>query len=871
MRLRTRTGADWLALAAGLLGVAVLCGYATHSAALVGPWQNSAMVINTAISLVLAALALTLRRRGRTVFTQLLLALNAAVLVENTAGLSLGVDFPRQFAWLHEPSVHAGRMAPVTNYGFLMLGVALLLLPRVQTRGGGAAVRWLTWGVMAAGVVGVLGTILRLDLLYSFRELSHMSLDSGAGLLVLGLALWLDWRHRRWNRSPEGEQAGRILSAATVALVVALVAAGFSGLLVVQRLAERDAATNLELRRQERVSYVGQLLHEAMARGRAYAAQPALAARLSGGQGGKLPFPPPQDFSSVALEWAGSVVAHAGGPLRRAVAAVAVPEGAALQLLWDGEFYLQQTLPVMAGTRSLGTVIMQQPLPLLGSIGVESAAFGSSGEIGLCGQVQGSTQLMECFPQRMRPRPRRLRVGKGGPERPMALALSGKTGIADTIDYRGERVLAAYAPVPGMGLGLVVKMDSRELYASIRRQITILVPLLAFLAFAGLELLRWQVRPLVQQLVASRNQALSSEARFRAAAESGMDPFYIFESMRDPATGAISGFQLVYANHPGEVFAGLEPGKVARPPLSDAGTQGVSEVPRSESMRLGAVPQLAAATALQEKLKHVVADRRGWVEEFDQPNPDASAPGAQWLHLQAVPLGDGVAVTVRDISERKWEQEQLRVTAQTDALTGLANRGTFQNRLAHAMETSRRLWQQALLAVLYLDIDHFKEINDTLGHAAGDEILRGFGAVLLRSVRSSDLVARLGGDEFAILLENLESAADAERVMAAIFKGLEEPMRLEPHLAEDWRRPERSPASVGPPAAGLPTRVHPGVATGGQLRKETAVPRLTITTSIGMTYYRGEEAGSEQLLQQADSALYAAKRGGRNTWRTFAG
>lgn len=809
------SAAGWLAIAAGILGAAVLAGYATHSTLLVQlrSRENAAMVISTALSFVLAALAFVLAARWKTVFTLLLLGLNAAVFLENTAALTLDVDFPRQFAWLREPSVHAGRMAPVTNYGFLLFGAALLLLPRVRTPRAGAAVRWLTWGVLAAGVVGVLGYFLRLDLLYSFRELTRMALHSGAGLMLLGLALWLDWRGRRWNRSPEGEQAGRILSAATLALVVVIVAAGFSGLLVVQRMAQRDASTALSLRRQERASYVELLLHQAIARGRAYAAQPALAASLAR-RGGPPPMLPAQDFSSIDLLRSGTVVARAGRSASGAP--VQLPLSLHARLLWEGQFYLEQRLPVARRGRLLGAVVLEQPLQLLGSIGVASATFGKSGEVGLCGLPRPSSPVAQCFPQRLRAQPFLLPLRRDGSQHPMALALQGRTGIADAIDYRGVRVLAAYGPVPGFGLGLVVKMDSRELYAPIRRQIEILLPLLAALAFAGIEMLRWQVRPMVRQLVASRNLAVSSEARFRAAAESGMDPFFIFESVRSRLTGAISDFRLIYANHPGEVFAGFEPA-------------------RGEALGLSAVPQLAAAPEVRTQLQRVVVERHGWVQEFAIPQDhDPSAP--QWLHLQAVPLGDGVAVTLRDISERIWEQERLLVMAQTDTLTGLANRRAFHKRLAHAMESSQRLRRQGLLAVLYLDVDHFKQINDTLGHAAGDQVLLTLGARLLRAVRSADTVARLGGDEFAILLENLDGAHDAERVIEAIFSALHEPVLTDPY-------------------------------------------RIQISTSIGVAYYRGGETGgpassqltSDDLLRRADRALYAAKHAGRNTWRADAG
>ncbi|MGH9395077.1 MAG: diguanylate cyclase domain-containing protein, partial [Terriglobales bacterium] len=219
----------------------------------------------------------------------------------------------------------------------------------------------------------------------------------------------------------------------------------------------------------------------------------------------------------------------------------------------------------------------------------------------------------------------------------------------------------------------------------------------------------------------------------------------------------------------------------------------------------------------------VVASRSALDEEFALEAVDQGAAGepARWVHLQAVPLEDGVAVTLRDISVRKWEEERLIALAQSDALTGLANRAAFRERLLHAMEASRRLRRQALVAVLYMDIAHFKRINDTLGHGVGDLVLIAFAERLRGCLRSVDTVARPGGDEFTVLLENLDSAADGERVVEAIFTAMEAPMRIEGRA-------------------------------------------LQVSTSIGVAYYRGEEITVDELLRRADNALYAAKRAGRN-------
>jgi diguanylate cyclase (GGDEF)-like protein len=132
---------------------------------------------------------------------------------------------------------------------------------------------------------------------------------------------------------------------------------------------------------------------------------------------------------------------------------------------------------------------------------------------------------------------------------------------------------------------------------------------------------------------------------------------------------------------------------------------------------------------------------------------------------------------------------------------------------------------------MYLDIDHFKGINDSLGHAAGDEVLKAFAQRLLQSVRTTDTVARLGGDEFVILLEGVGNQEETQAVARKIVAGVTSPLKVEGRT-------------------------------------------LTLTTSIGIAFRReilaADAATAEAMIGRADAALYAAKKAGRNTWRVMA-
>lgn len=136
------------------------------------------------------------------------------------------------------------------------------------------------------------------------------------------------------------------------------------------------------------------------------------------------------------------------------------------------------------------------------------------------------------------------------------------------------------------------------------------------------------------------------------------------------------------------------------------------------------------------------------------------------------PYVGGLVFNTRDVSEAKQLQDQLRHEAHHDALTGLVNRARFRRRLAEAVAREE-------VSVLFLDLDGFKEVNDILGHAAGDQLLVRVAERLLTAVPAPHTVARLGGDEFAVIVESPDARADAEALAARILGHLDEPFRIE--------------------------------------------------------------------------------------------
>ncbi len=196
------------------------------------------------------------------------------------------------------------------------------------------------------------------------------------------------------------------------------------------------------------------------------------------------------------------------------------------------------------------------------------------------------------------------------------------------------------------------------------------------------------------------------------------------------------------------------------------------------------------------------------------------------VHLQALRSGRDwtIVIVARNITERKEAEQRLHHLAHHDALTGLPNRtlfyDTLQRTLAMAHDTA------CLVAVLFIDVDHFKNINDTLGHTVGDELLLQFSNRLSQCVRVRDTVGRLGGDEFALILLIQDGQQGAVLVANKIREALRAPFELLGHA-------------------------------------------VSVSASIGITLHPDDSSDADTLIRYADTAMYQAKRAGRNTYRFF--
>ncbi len=236
---------------------------------------------------------------------------------------------------------------------------------------------------------------------------------------------------------------------------------------------------------------------------------------------------------------------------------------------------------------------------------------------------------------------------------------------------------------------------------------------------------------------------------------------------------------------------------------------------------------LGRADGIEEAVAAALSADRTAVDVWRLPE----ALDGGWVEARVVPERDGgvhtehVLVIVRDVTQAHLAEEALLAAAGSDPLTGLANRRVLLDATRRQLATAER--SDRTVAVLYVDVDHFKDVNDAFGHRAGDELLRAVGDRFVSVVRPADLVGRQGGDEFIVVVSGVSSAQEVDSVARRLLASLDTPVEV----------------------AGLPVQVSASIGV--------AVARETDTTD------------AEELLRQADLALYEAKRAGRNRFVHF--
>ncbi|HUW27229.1 MAG TPA: EAL domain-containing protein [Sulfuriferula sp.] len=614
------------------------------------------------------------------------------------------------------------------------------------------------------------------------------------------------------DQQPIGLVAGAIL-------IVVAILVGVMVFYVMGQHAEHLLRSSLQSSLQNRVDLAKSEIRQGYERGMTVATRPFLINQLQrvnmhDGDGATLEAlnKAAQSFlttglSAIALfDKGGKELARAGDFVQQSALTVPINFPGHVHLLFTDKFFLRTDVNIVKAGRVVGKAITETPLPTLSSMFVSTQRSGTTEDLALCAS---SGSNMQCFPTTLNPQ-QVMTLSKRsskGVLLPMTHALEGNTGFITAHDYRHQEVVAAYSPVDDLGLGMVLKMDSAELYAPIWSQLRYLLPLMTVVLAVALLLLRWQLSPLVVKLVRSEREARAANVRLR---DSENRVRTVLETVDEGIVSISESGSIELFNPGAERIFGYRSADILGSNVSIL----MPEPYRSEHDEyLRRYRETGTA--------HVIGTGR---EVRAQRSNGEIFPMELQISEYSLDARRQFIGIMRDITERKAAEEKIIHLAHHDALTNLPNRRLVQERIQQTIAWARRSGAQ--FAVMFIDLDKFKGINDTLGHDVGDRLLQMVAHRLTECLREGDTVGRQGGDEFIVLLGMLSAAEDAALVAQKILGALSAPF----------------------------------VINGQDLRT---------SASIGIAVYPQDGTDVETLLKNSDTAMYHAKEAGRRDYHFF--
>lgn len=800
-----------------LLGLMVTSGWLLHVPAMVQIKSGLVpMVFNTGLCFLLAGIALFISRRTnktaiyiRHFLGTFLIVLCSITLVEIWLDRPLGVDLASLHAWHDYGNTRPGRMAPNTAIGFILIGLAILLTNWIDTRLRALALIALTFSILTVGLTGMVGYYLAPDLLFGWAKSARMAVHTASGMILCGIALWLHWCGSKWyvaSKFFREDEKIRFLGAAI--LIVATLTAGLCGFVLQQKSLQSMLEADLADVQKERMALFETAVKE-LEQDTLRAVQLVSLDKL----GRSILEDSASTESEKRFESMGRQLTESGfrgmllkneqQPIRLFGRLHLSPELAVkantretADLVWDMGLVLRITLNIRYGNGKTGALLIDKEVPALHRALLDTSILGQTGEVAICTSI---ANYLHCFPGKHHSAPFLIPLrAKTGKPLPMEIALGGNNGVAHAVDYRGKNVIAAYAPL-APNFGIVVKQDTAELYSVIREALSYGVPLIGLLAILGAALLYSQLDPLATKLIASEKKAGDKERELRTIMHAVSDGLLTLNSkgqMQSANPAACNIFRYDVHQLIGQYVSLLLP----------------SEAQKAHSYEMA---------QLMENRPHLLLEKPN-LELIGMTSGGKEFPIEITITEVEISNRTTFVMAVRDITQRKEVQNQLSALAHYDFLTGLPNRSLFMDRLATAMLRTKR--NNASIALMFLDLDGFKQINDTFGHQSGDDVLVQFSKRITASVRATDTIGRLSGDEFTVLLEGIDSRENAERVAQKLMNAMKPPFMIQ---GQDIR----------------------------------------LTASLGMVVHGpdSEEIDTKELLNRADKAMYTVKNTGKNS------
>ena len=375
------------------------------------------------------------------------------------------------------------------------------------------------------------------------------------------------------------------------------------------------------------------------------------------------------------------------------------------------------------------------------------------------------------------------------------IEMSNKEFRDDSARIVSWRKLPDYPFVALIGISETEALASTNITAErYRRYTTVACVFLAVLAFSGMFL--------SLRLARRKEEADEIRTTYHLAIDGAREGFYMLRALSN-AAGEVVDFKCEDCNERGAQLLGMTKASLVGQKLSG----------------------LFHGEVLAEKMRLLLeAMEKGYYE--DEVNPGTGTLlTVKWVQRRLVSTGSSIALTLRDISDTRAHAEELEVQAKTDVLTGLPNRLWLSKALPGKLEQVAQDGRK--LALMFLDLDDFKNVNDTQGHAVGDALLQATAQRLQQAVRPHDTVVRLGGDEFTIVLDQAGDVSEVADVARSVVAAMEQPLQVSGHGS------------------------------------------FTVHSSVGISVFPEDGRNGESLLKHADIAMYAAKANGKGQFQFY--
>jgi len=504
-----------ISLAFIIFGCLVVIGWQLNIQILLHQRQLTVITINTALCFMAMGISIFCTyysfKKTQIVISILVILFVCVILSQFVFNTNLHIDrlFYSQPGKI-DNTTYPGRMAVNTGIAFIAAALAFMLIVFPARRWTQIVIQALILVVFFLGILGLLGSVLKLYLLYSWYDPFRMALYTSIAMTAVGISEWYLWSQTPGYRDYfAGRDLQKITFINTTILISVSLIVGLLGFSTLMQQYEERLQASLEQQLRSRVAWMLQAIQQPVEELNAIVTNSLFQKIDAKHTSNKTDYNAfiklarVEGFAAVEVkDKNGKTFLSSGEFIKNPQMAVNINLAHAAELMWNNNWLLQMSEKTQAGN----TILVQWPLMIMNKIFSDHVHWGKTGELVLCQAI--NQDKASCFPTRSNPQAFILPLKIQGKTLPMKYALNNQTGTTISIDYRGENVIASYAPVGNLGLGVVSKIKTAEAYAQTRSQLEAMLPIVLISLGLGSILLNRQVTPLIKKIINSEKKAL---------------------------------------------------------------------------------------------------------------------------------------------------------------------------------------------------------------------------------------------------------------------------------------------------------------------------------------------------------------------------